>query len=165
MFALLTSPVTAGPGSIPGPGLPCSCISSGKKSKLWEHQGSEETDFYIHLSFETSLGFQENLPSCVWSMLSVHLQAPGRVASKWDFREDTAPPSVGEWGTAQPHPLTIHTSLCAPLGLVQSGLGTCTSQHPQSLSLLFTSYSVLCSAAVNQIFFNNTLMPALSQTQ
>lgn len=30
MFALLTSPVTAGPGSIPGPGLLCSYISQGK---------------------------------------------------------------------------------------------------------------------------------------
>ena len=51
-----------------------------------------------------------------------------------------------------------HFTLRTP-GVVQSDLGTRTSQPPQSLSLLLTSYSILCSAAVNQIFFNNTLMP------
>lgn len=129
------------------------------KSKPWEPQGSEETDFYIHLSFETSFGFQENLSSCVWSMLSVHLQVPGRVAREWDFREDTALPSVGEWGTAQPHPLTVLTSLCAPLGLVQSGLGTCTPQPPS----LYPSFSPVTQYSVRPLLTRSFSITPLCQ--
>lgn len=112
------------------------------KSKPWEPQGSEETDFYIHLSFETSFSFQENLSSRVLSMLSVHLQSQkSGQRVRFQRRHSSAVHRGVRHSSASPADRSHFTLRTSGVGAVWPG--HLYSSAPQSLSLLFTSYSVL----------------------
>lgn len=160
--------MTAGQGSIPGPGLPCSCISSGKKSKLWEHQGSEETDFYIHLSLKQVWVFIKRTFLLVYEVCYQYTHKPQEEwLSKWEISEKTQlrRPARGRGGAQLSlirGPFTPHF---AHLWGWCSLAWVLVLQHPPVFISFHQLLSTLFPAAVNQIFFNNTLMPALSQTQ